>query len=93
MIGPIAPEPVYGMGYDADFGILYALPGNSNNMLYTIDPMTGTLTELVTLSRTEYFASMAVVFEPPTAVPSMSFGGLALLAGLLIGTTGRRRLR
>lgn len=87
-IGPTAT--IFGMDYDPDVDVLYGINGSFGppglgDRLFTIDPLTGQATLLVTLSRAEFYSSLAVIPDVPAPA-----GAVWMLAA---GCAARRRRR
>ncbi len=67
--GHTAVGAIFGMGYDADVSVLYAVAGDARNQLFEFDPAAGTFTSISSLP-VHFYASMAVIPipEPSTFV-------------------------
>lgn len=87
-IGPTAT--IFGMDYDPDVDVLYGINGGVSatgglgDKLFTIDPLTGQATLLVTLDRAEFYSSLAII---PIPAPPAAFA----LAPLALIAARRRR--
>ncbi len=81
-IGPTAT--IFGMDYDPDVDMLFGINGSFGqpglgDKLFTIDPFTGQATLAVTLSRAEFYSSLAVIPIPSPPV-AFALAPLALIA-------------
>ncbi|MEZ6212203.1 MAG: hypothetical protein R3B46_13300 [Phycisphaerales bacterium] len=83
-IGPTAT--IFGMDYDPDVDVLYGISGavagtgGLGEKLFTIDPLTGQATLLVTLDRAEFYSSLAVIPDIPAPPAAVALAPLALIA-------------